>query len=397
MKKLSFIMLIFLSFFWSFIAAEKSKAAAENINNEKKAIYFYQETCAHCQAVDKYFQENGIYEKYDIKKIEISGAYNLNYLNEFFSAFDISSEKRGWPAIFFDQKFLVGDKPIQENFVNEIEKTEANDFPDPENIRKNRAKINSLSSTTVSTHFYPSLLILLGASLADSVSPCVLAIFVILASIIIFGNPEDKKEIFIFGIFFLLSIFLTYLVLGFNMLSSGEVYKFSENLSRLLGLVVIFAGIFVLRKLWHNSKIAVKIGMFLNHLASNKLKSILNVIWNFTKENIQKMNLAIVALLMGFISSGFLFPCASKPYGVFANSLSGKENVFSGLWSIFLYNLIFILPIVCLSGIIYWLAHTKKLEIFRLRHDKLIRIIVGIGLLFTGSYFVCSNCFWVVR
>lgn len=391
MKKLSFFM-IFIALVFSFVAKDKVEASAENIS-KKKAIYFYQEACVHCQIVNEYLQKEGLYEKYDIEKLEITGAYNLNYFNEFFDAFEISSEKRGWPVIFFGQKFLVGDKPIQENFINEIEKANANDFPSPEAIRKYRMNVDISLSEETSYRVNISWLILLGAAMADSISPCILAIFVILTSIIIFGNPENKKEIFVFGVFFLLSIFLTYLTLGIGIFGFNKIFKLSEILIRLMGIFVIIAGLFVLRKYWQDFKIIVKIKAILRDLTSYNLRGIPKVIWKLIKKNIQKMNLAVAAILIGFISSGFLFPCSNKPYGIFANSFSGKKEIFSSVSMIVLYNLVFILPIVFLSGIIYWFAHTQKLEIFRNKHDRLIRVIVGIGLLFVGSYFIYNNCF----
>jgi cytochrome c biogenesis protein CcdA len=220
-----------------------------------------------------------------------------------------------------------------------------------------------------------------------------LAIFVILTSIISFGNPENKKEVLVFGIFFILTIFLTYLTLGLGMLGLNKVFQLSEILNKLMGLVVITTGFFVLRKYWQDFKIIVKIKALSRDLISHNLRGIPEVIWKLIKKNIQKMNLAVVAILIGFISSGFLFPCSNKPYGIFANSFSGKKEIFSSVLMIVLYNLVFILPIIFLSGIIYWFAHTKKLEIFRMKHDNLIRTIVGIGFIFVGSYLVYSNCF----
>ncbi len=384
-------MLIFLALFL-LVGINICKANSENISNKKKALYFYQETCEYCQAAEKYFQENGIYEKYDIEKIEISGAYNLSYFNEFFDAFGVPPEKRGWPVIFFGTKFLAGYRPIQENFTVEIEKTNADNFPRPEIIKKYRlANANFIEEN--STHANISWLILFGAALADSVSPCVLAIFVILASIIIFGNPENKKEILIFGTFFILSLLLVYFSLGVKMLSSGEIFRLSGIPSKLFGLFVVAAGLFVLRKYWQKAKIIKTTSAKIKHLVSVNFGGIFEKIWNFIKKNIQKMNLAVAAIMIGFISSGFLFPCANKPYGIFAKSFFGKENMFSGIPMIALYNLIFIFPIVLFSGAIYWFAHTKKLEIFRSKNDKLIRIIMGIGLLFAGGYFIYNSCF----
>ena len=36
--------------------------------DKKTAVYFYSESCPHCQKVNAYFVQQGFYEKYDIKK-----------------------------------------------------------------------------------------------------------------------------------------------------------------------------------------------------------------------------------------------------------------------------------------------------------------------------------------
>jgi len=103
-------------------------------SGKKKAYYFYGEQCPHCQNVDEYFQENGIYEKYDITKLEFSNPFNARLLMKFGEKFN-SEYKGSVPAIAFAGKFLVGDTPIIEKFVREIDAAEnANELPDPEKM-----------------------------------------------------------------------------------------------------------------------------------------------------------------------------------------------------------------------------------------------------------------------
>lgn len=392
MKKLSFFILIFLSIASIFIVANDAKALEENVNDREKAVYFYQETCDHCQAVDKYFRENGIYDNYDIRKIEISGAYNLGMLNEFFDAFEISSQKRGWPAIFFGRQFLVGDNPIIKNFATEIERTDATEFPNPESIKKYMANEDAFSKEE-SSYVYISPVILLGAALADSVSPGILVIFIILTSIIVFRDLKNKKEIIIFESFFFLSIFLVYFSLGVEMFGFGKILKLSKSITILLGLSVIISGIIILKKYWRDTKIAQRTRSTLDRFITHNFKSRAGEKWKSAGDFFQKINLITLAVLSGFISSVFLFPCAAQPYGIFTNSFPKERGIFVNVMSIILYDLIFILPIVLMSVIVCWFVHTKKLEIFRIKHGRLIRIVVSISLFFVGSYFIYSNGF----
>lgn len=103
-------------------------------SGKKKAYYFYGEQCPHCQKVDEYFKANGVYDKYDITKLEFSNPFNTRLLMKFGDAFN-SQYKGSVPAIAFADKFIVGDQPIIDSFVSEIDAAEnANELPDPEKV-----------------------------------------------------------------------------------------------------------------------------------------------------------------------------------------------------------------------------------------------------------------------
>jgi len=102
---------------------------------KKKAYYFFGEQCPHCKTVDEYFQANGIYDKYEITKLEVAGnPFNSKLFLAFGKAFG-SEDWGGVPAIVFADKYLVGDRPIIDNFVREIEAAQnAGELPDPEKM-----------------------------------------------------------------------------------------------------------------------------------------------------------------------------------------------------------------------------------------------------------------------
>lgn len=109
---------------------------------KKKAYYFYGEQCPHCHNVDEYFRASGIYDKYDIMKLEISNPFNARLLVKFGDVFR-SEFKGSVPAIAFGDKFLVGDTPIIENFDREMDAAEnAGELPDPDKIGKLENKEN---------------------------------------------------------------------------------------------------------------------------------------------------------------------------------------------------------------------------------------------------------------
>ena|GEM_PF-800771 len=102
---------------------------------KKKAYFFYGEQCPHCKNVEAYFQENGIYDKYDITSLEVVGnPFNAKLFVQFGKAFGVK-DWGGVPAIVFGDKYLLGDKPIIDNFVQEIDAADnAIELSDPDKI-----------------------------------------------------------------------------------------------------------------------------------------------------------------------------------------------------------------------------------------------------------------------
>lgn len=117
---------------------------------KKKAYYFYGDTCPHCKNVDEYFQANGIYDKYDITKLEFSNPFNTRLLLKFADVYN-NPNKGAVPAIAFGSKFIVGDQPIISSFVQEIDASDnANALPDPDKIGNGENKSEQPASTEAS-------------------------------------------------------------------------------------------------------------------------------------------------------------------------------------------------------------------------------------------------------
>lgn len=121
---------------FGFLLMLPSIVLAQENGAKKKAYYFYGEQCPHCKNVDEYFKANGIYDKYEITKLEVmSNPFNGKIFLEFGKAFG-KSDWGGVPAVVFGDKYLVGDTPIIDNFEKEIANVDAVELPDPEKISK---------------------------------------------------------------------------------------------------------------------------------------------------------------------------------------------------------------------------------------------------------------------
>lgn len=107
---------------------------AQDTNAKKKAYFFYLDTCPHCHNVNDYFNANGVYDKYDIEKLDASIPQNGQFLMKLYAANNYPENQRGGvPVVAFGDKFFVGDQPIIDNFVKDIEASDsAYQLPNPD-------------------------------------------------------------------------------------------------------------------------------------------------------------------------------------------------------------------------------------------------------------------------
>lgn len=345
---------------------------------KKKALYFYSESCSLCEEVDEYFSSQGFYDKYEIKKIEVSGSYNLNYLNEFFDVFGVNEEKRGWPAVVLGDEMLIGSQSIIEKFQEKMEKGGDYDYPIPLEIQKAVGKNRDLTErNTPGISSLVSFSMLFSASLIDSVSPCSFAVIIMLLSFVFFVN--DRKKSFFLGIFFILGCSVTYFLIGFGFFrNSLDFLPFSKIISISMGIISLLISVFIARKVLRLKK------------------TFMGGVISFLEEKMQVFFGAILnplgSFLLGLASVLFLLPCASRPYLATARIFSLENNLVQSFISLVLYNLIFLFPMFIIFLVIFGIKSERVVMIrgtkMAFANERLVDAIMGAIMLFTGIYLI---------
>jgi cytochrome c biogenesis protein CcdA/glutaredoxin-related protein len=345
---------------------------ADDLAEKKKAVYFYSETCAHCEKVNAYFQQEKIYEAYDIEKIECSGPYNTAYLNSFFDAFSVPADKRGFPAIFFQDRMILGDEPIINNFVKEIGMVSAHEVPTPE-------KITVLLQVDNENEKYSSevsLLVLIWAALVDAINPCAFAVLILLVTTVI--SAEGRRGGLYSGLTFSLAIFVSYFLMGLGLYKAIGFFNLPKIFSIIIGTVAIIIGLANLKDFFWYGKIFV---MEVPFSWRPKMQSI-----------IRNVTSPVGALGAGFLVSLFLLPCTSGPYIVILGLLAQKKDLIRTISLLAIYNLIFVLPMIGITVAMYFGVRARGLEDWRKKNIRLLHLVAGATMLFIGMYLVYS---WV--
>lgn len=339
-----------------------------------KAIYFYSDTCPHCQRVNQYFAENGVYDKYEIQKVQADTPENFQKLNRFFDAFGVPAESRGYPVIFFDTKMIIGDQPIIDNFVKEIGNSDAALFPDPDTVKRGLAeKGQAPNPANQKVSAQVPIPILMLAALTDASNPCALAVLILLLATVI--ASKGKNSALLAGLLFSLAIFISYFLMGVGVYKAITAFSLPKYLSLGIGVLSIVIGLANLKDVfWPGKLFVMEVPLAWRPRLQAFIKSVSSP-WG--------------AFGMGFLVSLFLVPCASGPYVVILGLLASKVNTMQTLPLLILYNLVFVLPMLIITFAMYFFnAKMGRLETWRKQNNWLLHSIAGAVMLFIGAYLI---------
>jgi cytochrome c biogenesis protein CcdA len=198
------------------------------------------------------------------------------------------------------------------------------------------------------------------------------------------GNVEERishshsRRAFISGMAFILSVFISYYLLGFGLFTAISSTNVSGAILLALGIFVIVLGVWNIKDfLCYDKGYNVEIPRSWRPL----LKRILGAVSS-----------PVGALLAGFIVCLFELPCTGGPY-LFILGLLGDQNTRSeAAFLLLYYNFIFVLPLIVINCLVFWGA--SMLEAVGSWKDKYIRylhLFAGIVLIGLGALAVADS------
>ncbi|MBL7056301.1 hypothetical protein ISS07_05280 [Candidatus Woesearchaeota archaeon] len=223
--------------------------------------------------------------------------------------------------------------------------------------------------------------IVIVAALADSINPCVFGVLIFLLAYMttVFKN---KAKMLLAGAIYIITVYITYLVLGIGLLKVTAAAGVSASLYWVAAIVAILAGLFEIKDYFWYGK-----GFSLQMLpgAAARIKKISASMKKMeTKHPVLSL---FIAAFLGFFVVLVELPCTGAPYLAVLGLLSAGD-LSAGIPLLLLYNLIFVLPLFFIVGLVY-VGHTSKsLEHWRKEHRGLMRLVIGLLLLALGAYMI---------
>lgn len=338
-----------------------------SVSAQTDVLYFHQIGCSHCANVvasgtlERLGNISGVnltqYEiRYDVKAQEVF----LRYKNYF------GIENLGTPFMVINYSgkatYLIGDKDI-------IAKAEG------------FAKTGDFGNTMQSNSTISDQQITVGsivvAALIDSINPCAFGVLIfLLISLLKVGSSKRALR---YGLAYSFVVFVSYFLAGFG------IFKAIQSVSYLGNIVYIAAGLLVL---------LFGILEFVDFFRARKDKKAILKIPTSAKPLLERMSskgTLAATITLGVLVSLFELPCTGGIYLAIL-SLMAKHGTFA--WGyLFLYNLIFVLPLIVITLIIYKGTSPEMLQRWTNSEKKWMRFAAGVVLVLLGLYLLKGKLF----
>lgn len=330
MKKVIVLLILFYCFIFPFIANA----------NEDIALLFTLKNCHGCEQMKDILKQ---IPSFKWKELEISNKENRKLLQDLCSAKGLPSQFV--PALFINDIAVVrwkiytpteSDIPFNlENFKTVLEKGNIN-----YNVSEKDIAIWGI----------------IVAAILDSFNPCDFSVMILLLGTLILA----KKKIVLSGVSFVSGVFIAYLFLGIVLYYSISFLHPKDTFIHVIGSFFIIFGTCELLGM------SVKIPIPAQKLIVRATKIVSNPLWAF---------------IIGFLDAILLAPCTSGPY-LAAITLMAQEQ--AGISLLFLYNAIFIIPLLFIVGLVKRFSRTAWIEQLKTSHTKLFQIFSGVACVLLG-------------
>jgi len=333
-------------------------------------VYFYGNSCPHCADFERWLEDNKDPSKINPIGFEVySNESNRELAQKIVS--DYGESFRGVPMIFIgDEVFFGFSDAIAERIKAKIDRCFEEHCCDS---ALDRVKVCEIQDTEKEKLTLASVI---GLAFADSVNPCEMAVLILALIALLARDPKNRKKVLLGGLAFSSAIFITYIIYGGIII---QFFKFiQEYFSSIsfyvriaFALLAVFIGFMNIK-----DSIRYKPGSFGTEMPISMRPLAKKLIANITSPG--------GAFIIGVFVTLFLMPCTMGPYLIVGNLLSGLDWLKVLPWLIF-YNLIFILPMLVITLIVYFgMKRVEDVSGWKDKHIKTLHLIAGLVLVALG-------------
>jgi cytochrome c biogenesis protein CcdA/glutaredoxin len=338
-------------------------------------ILFYGKGCPHCKKVRKYILENNLSWNIQQKEVYFNSQNQKNFLNVA-KSLKLDVNKIWVPFLYVESWSKTLYKMWDSDVIQYLSKNK--------DIIKSSKIDNNLKiswKTDLSKNVWQFLLVMIPAAASDSINPCAFAVILILLGSIL-CKYNSRKKVYLSGLMFSLSIFISYYLMWIGLYKAFASLSDTMYLKLWIWILGILVWLANLKDFfWYGKWFVMEVPFSWRPKLKKIIDSITSPVWAF---------------VIGFLVSLFLLPCTSWPYVTILWYLASEHKTISmlGYFYLFVYNLIFILPMLLITFIVWkWYCTTEYLLSQKEKNVKVIHLIVGLLMLGLGIYVIYDS--WI--
>jgi thiol-disulfide isomerase/thioredoxin len=347
--------------------------------------YFYQKGCPKCDranALLKYLSKK--YPQLKIKEVDLNTPDGKRLNETLSNRLNLPMEKRLIaPSIFIGNVTLLPDE-ITESKVEALIRKYGEAGPSP--ARRTGSTAGGLSPTPEETQKaeesiiqrFKSLgiLTIVSAGLLDGINPCAFAALIFFISYLTFVGRK-RTEILYVGLGYSGAVFVTYLLIGFGILSFVQHLSLLPLFSRIVYiLTIVFALVlgflslydYIQLKRGRPSEMKLQLPDFLKKRIHQTIR-----------EESKSTRYFLAAIAAGFMVSLLEFTCTGQVYLptiLFVTNVPSLRA--SAVSYLILYNLMFIIPLLIIFGMVYWGVTSEQLASFLKKRASSIKLFTSL-------------------
>jgi cytochrome c-type biogenesis protein len=219
----------------------------------------------------------------------------------------------------------------------------------------------------------PLVSVVITSGLIDSFNPCAISLLLIYISLM-FTLKKDRKEIATFAIAYIVSIYITYFLIGITGLKILDFMRAASlpipNLVAKIGAgLVFFFGLMNIKEYFFpNLPFSVRIPLKVRGYVSKYA-------YEATLTS---------AIVVGFLIGIYEFPCSGAIYLAIISLLHTQVNFFVGIGYLLLYNLMFVLPLIAIFALTTNKLTTEKFINLQEKHGRKLHLFLALMMLILG-------------
>lgn len=340
-------------------------------------VYFGSKLCSGCQEVEA----SGIFDELEaqglnVKKyiLEDDSSYTGIFRNYQYT-YGVKDSEKAVPILFVGDTFVNGVENIKKMTFNEEIKTLAQTPMLP---------IEAAPAGGIQIVY----LMLLG--LLDGINPCAIAMLIIFISLL--GFSKEKKVLLKVSITFMSAIFISYFLFGtilFRFLSVFAHLGFLVTVVPyvILGISVVlfllnFYDYLVTRKQQYD-KVKNQLPKGIQRFNRNLMKKFTDAM---EKDSI---SMYVITFVLGLIISVTEFLCTGQAYlTAILHLIHFSDHVMRGILLLFMYNILFILPLIIITVIAVKTKSVMGVTVFMREKLHIVKLINAIVFLAIGIYYI---------